>query len=89
MLQQKGAIRCVSKAKYNSSITPTCKKMHFLQLSYIYELQVAKLMHCYINNKLPLPITQLFVHNTEIHSYNTQGSVQALMYRAEKQVLLQ
>ncbi len=29
--------------------------MYFLKLNGTHELQVAKLMHCYINNKLPVP----------------------------------
>ena len=72
MLLQKRAIRCIDKAKYNSSVIPICKKLHFLQLNDIYDIQVAKFMHCYINDNLPIPIKNLFVQNTEIHNYNTR-----------------
>ncbi len=72
ILLQKRAIRCVGKATYNDSVIPVFKKLHFLLFNELYEAQILKLMHGYVNKTLPLPIQELFIHNTEVHNYNTR-----------------
>ncbi len=65
-----------------------CQKLHFLQLNGIYDIQVAKFMHCYINDNLPAP-KNIYLFKILRYIIIILDCRYVPIYRLEKQVLLQ
>ena len=42
------------------------------RLTYLYELEVGKLMYDAIRNTLPTPLSFLYIPNSTVHSHNTR-----------------
>ena len=68
---QKKVVRCVAKAHYLDHTLPLFKKLDILKISDLSELLLLKQMHMYNKKCVPVPISDLFSRNEQIHQYNT------------------
>lgn len=70
---QKKAIRAIACAKYNAHTDPLFKRLKLLKIKDIYENNLLKFYHKYVNDKLPPIFKDLrFRAQEEIHDKNTR-----------------
>ena len=69
---QKKCVRNVCKTSYSENTCTLFKKLKILKLSDIFNIQIGKFMFSYTNCLLPTSIQDLFVRNSEVHTYNTR-----------------
>ncbi len=69
---QRKAIRTINHAKYNAESSQLFKKTNVLKLDDIYRVQISQLMFKITKQKCPVPLTQIFTMNQDLHNYNTR-----------------
>ena len=69
---QKKCVRNVCKTSYNENTCTLSKKLKILKLSDIFNIKIGKFMFSYTNCLLPTSIQDLFVRNSEVHTYNAR-----------------
>jgi hypothetical protein len=73
-IQQKRIIKIISSDKGSLSSTSRFKQLKILTVSKVYVYKLLLFCFKYANNMLPNTICDLFIHRSEIHSYNTRNS---------------
>ena len=82
-------IRAKTNSARYSPLSPVYKKLNFLKLTEIYELELAKFMHQLQNNKLPKLFQDLFCKIDTVHGHNTRHATKNIYFRPKvKNVLL-
>ena len=71
-LLQKKAIRIVCGAKYNDNTDPLFFQHKVLKLEDLYTFQISKHMFLHSKMLLPTPLSNMFVMNRDIHTYDTR-----------------
>ena len=74
LILQKRALRLIHFAPYRSHAIPLFIQHNILPLNFQYCKSVCTIMHDVSNNILPANISNLFLHQTQVHSYNTRFS---------------
>ncbi len=69
---QNRVVRCIGSAQFLERNEIFYKRYHILKLNELHELHTLKQMHMYYLNETPLPISELFVRNHNIHDHNTR-----------------
>jgi len=64
-------IRAMNFASYRSHVTPLYHQSNLLKINYIYHLEIAKMMHCLHNGKLPQTFDDYFVPVSSVHTHLT------------------
>ena len=73
---QKKIIRTITGSFYNAHTEPLLKSLKLLKITDIYKLQVAKYVHSYVTNSLPLSLMEIF---SPLNALNTrQGKARKL-----------
>jgi len=62
-------IRAMNFASYRSHVTPLYHQSNLLKINDIYHLEIAKMMHCLHNGKLPQTIDDYFVPVTSVRTH--------------------
>jgi len=58
-------------ASYRTHISPLYHKSNLLKINDIYHLEIAKMMHCLHNRKLPQTFDDYFVAVCSVHTHLT------------------
>ena len=70
---QKKAVRAICSLEYNAHTNDHFKELKILKLNDIYKLNLCAIMFSHIVDPLNYPISDRFVRNSHIHSYNTRN----------------
>ena len=70
---QKRAIRLITNSRYFAHTSPLFKQNHILKVEDIYKLQCLKLYYKIQHEIVPQYLSNLTVHNRQIHDHNTRG----------------
>ena len=73
-LQQKQAIRCITKAKYNSHTNRLFRNLHILKIKDIFQLSCIKFYNKVKRNMTPIYFKQRLPQNSQLHSHFTRNS---------------
>ena len=73
VLQNK-AISIISETTYKERISPYYYKLQILKLDDLYQFELAKFMHQYTHNKLPIRFCNYFTYSSNSYSYSTRNS---------------
>jgi len=65
-------IRAMNFASNKSQVTPLYHQSNLLKINYIYHLEMAKMIHCLHNGKLPQTFDDYFVPVTSVHTHLTR-----------------
>ena len=69
---QKRAVRAVTNSDYRAHTAPLFSKLKILDIFQINTLDIAKFMFRYHNNLLPPLYLNLFMTNSQVHTYDTR-----------------
>ena len=69
---QKRAVRAVTNSDYPAHTAPLFSKLKILDIFQINTLDIAKFMFRYHNNLLPPLFLNLFMTNSQVHTYDTR-----------------
>ena len=81
---QKKAIRMISNAKYNDPTAPLFKRLGVLPIEKLSIFHKCKLMHDFINNKLPSSFNGMWKRNEEINPRRLRNSNEFFIPRSIK-----
>ena len=70
---QKKAVRAICSLEYNAHTNDHFKELKLLKLSDIYKLNLCSIMFSYITDPNNYPISNRFIRNSHLHSYNTRN----------------
>jgi len=71
-VQQKRAVRIINHSPYNAHTSAIFKKLNIPKLADINQTQQALLLYKNANNTLPVCLNDMFIPNSECHSYQTR-----------------
>ena len=70
---QKKVLRIMTNSSYNASTGPLFKENMLLKVPDLINVKLIKLMYCFVDGNLPIPLMKMFKANKEIHNYPTRG----------------
>ena len=73
VLQNK-AISIISEIPHKERVSPYYYKLQILKLDDLYQFELAKIMHQYTHNKLPIRFCNYFTYSCNSYSYSTRNS---------------
>ena len=71
-VNRKTAVRAIANSDYRAHSAPLFSKLRILDIFQINTFQIAKCMYCFHSNLLPPLFVNLFITNSQIHSYSTR-----------------
>ena len=72
VLQNK-AISVISETTYKERVRPYYYKLQILKLDDLYQFELAKFMHQYTHNKLPIRFCNYFTYSSNSYCYSTRN----------------
>ena len=70
---QKRAIRLITNSRFFAHTSPLFKRNYILKVEDMYKLQCLKLYYKIQHGIAPLYVSNLTVHNRQVHDHNTRG----------------
>ena len=70
---QRKAVRLLTKSKYRADTKPLFDNCKILTIAEVHILKISLFMYRVHHKIAPIPLIELFVRNSEIHSHNTRS----------------
>jgi len=67
-------IKTISWSSHRCHVTPLYSQLNLLKLEDIHQLEIAKLMHNFHNNRMPNTFDRLFTAVNSVHTHETRSS---------------
>ena len=70
---QRKAIRLITKSRYRADTKPLFDSCQVLTIAEVHILKISLFMYRVHHKVAPIPLNELFIRNSEIHSHNTRS----------------
>ena len=74
LLVQKRIIIIISYSEYKAPSTPLFRSLDILPIDKLVHNRIGIMMYKYVNDLLPLVMSELYTYNRDIHHHNTRQS---------------